>query len=301
MGTSDSERDTPYPKDETVASFIKAHAVGLAAGLLAALVLFWPTLRDLVTTWADDPNYSHGFVVPIIAAALLHADRQKLGELKAERSLWGLAFLAASLLVFALGYTSFTNVLQRFGLWGVFIGSIWFLLGSGVVRAKPFPFFLLCFSIPPPTIVFIPFSSALRQLASRLAAGLLGLLGFETSRAGSILTIGEHQLEVVDACSGIRSLMSILLIAALLAYLLRAGFWKGLLLMVTAVPITVAVNVLRIVLVGLALAAFDIDLTAGIVHSGLGIAVFLVSIVLLYGSWRFYHRICRWRALELAA
>jgi exosortase len=287
--------------EETIASFVKAHAAGLAIAAAGGVILFWPAIRDLARTWAFDPNFSHGFVVPVVAAAILHADRKRLARLRAERSLAGLAFLAASLLVFAAGTTSYTNVLQRLGLWGSLIGSVWFLFGSAVLRAKPFPFLLLLLAIPPPTILFIPFSIALRELASQLAGATLGLLGFDVSRAGSMLTIGENELEVVDACSGIRSLVSIVLIAALLAYLLRSGPWRGLLLMATAVPITVAVNVLRIVLVALGLAAFDVDLSTGVVHAALGVGVFIASILLLYGSWRLYCRIFGWKPREAAS
>jgi exosortase len=302
MPKSDAGGEVLSPAGGTTAvTFVSTHAPTLCLSLLAGLFLFWPTIRDLVHTWATDPNSSHGFLVPVISAAILIADRSRLAATRVEASLAGLSVLLASLLVFALGHMSYTNIFQRLGLWGTLVGSLWFIFGSELLRARPFPFVLLLFAIPPPTIVFVPFSTMLRLLAARLAAGSLQALGLDVVRAGSILTIGEHELEVVDACSGIRSLVSIVLVAALLAYLLRTGVWKGILLMVTAVPITVLVNVLRIVVVALGFAVFDTDLTAGIAHGCLGVGVFLASILLLYSSWRLYRRLFGWREGEAAS
>jgi len=210
--------------------------------------------------------------------------------LSSERSYWGLVVLFLSLLVFSVGYMSFTNILQRLACWGALVGAVGFLLGTALLRAAPFPFFFLLFSIPPPFTILSPIRIGLKGFATRLSADALGLLGMAASPEGNVLAIDDHRLEVADACSGIRSLMAIVSTAVLFSYLFRTGLWKGLALALVAIPVTVAVNVVRVVVIAVLLGKFDIDVTTGASHEILGLAVFVLSLLLLYSSWRF----CDW-------
>jgi exosortase len=287
------------PAEPTLEAFLRAHAPGVLFCVLGGGLLFWPAIRELVGVWASDPNFSHGFLVPAIAAFSLHSRRRQIAVLPARKSLAGLAVLVASLIAFAAGHLTLTNFPRNLGLWGACTGGAAFLCGLKLLRAQPFPFFVLLLAIPPPLILFSPFANGLRGIATELAAASLRLAGVPCLTQGSILSFsGGLEVEVADACSGIRSLLSIVLVAVLLAHLLRSGFWKGCLLTLTAVPITVLVNVLRIDLVSVALVKWGLDLTEGWVHTALGIAVFLASLVLLYASWRLYSRVFGWQKSE---
>jgi exosortase len=187
-----------------------------------------------------------------------------------------------------------TRIIERLAVWGAIVSSLWFLFGARFLRTRPFPYFYLLLCIPPPFFLLSPVRLALKSFATRLASDALVLLGFPARPEGNILAIAEIRLEVADACSGIRSLMAVTATAVLLAYLFRMGFWKGTLLTATAIPITVVVNVLRLVVIAVALTSFQIDLTSGWSHDMLGFAVFGISLSLLFAASRFVEWFFLW-------
>ena len=274
-------------------SFLRANAGALGLAAIGFLLLFRHTIAGLVSAWAEDPDFSHGFLVVPISALVLFADRKRLGSLPVKRSWVGLAALLASLVVFFAGGHTVTDWLERIGLYGSLLGAIWYVLGSRVIRANPFPYFFLLFAIPPPGLLLNPLRLALRQFATQLSSEILLRLGLVAIPEGNTLSLGEHKLEVADACSGIRSLMAILAVAVLFAYLFRTGFWKGFLLTLTAVPVTIFNNVLRIVVVAVALGRFQVDLAEGTAHDLLSLATFSLSVCGLYLSSIFYNWLFR--------
>ena len=257
-------------------------------------LLFWPALVSLWNQWMEDPDFSHGIVIVGVSAALLYAKREELGSLTARRSLVGLGFLILCLLLYAAGHRTMTRVVERLALWGAIVGSLWFLLGARFLLARPFPYFYLLLCIPPPFFILSPVRLALKSFATRLSCDALVRMGIPAIPEGNVLTIGECHLEVADACSGIRSLMAVTATAVLLAYILRMGVWKGALLTATAIPITVLVNALRLVVVAVALTSFQIDLTSGWPHDMVGFAVFGVSLSLLFATSRFVEWFFLW-------
>ena len=294
-----SSPSSPALSEEyTVASFLRRDALWVALAAAAFVALFWTTFRGLMRDWLEDPDLSHGLLIPVIGGVILFSNRRTLRSIAVRRSNAGLLVLLASLGFYFVGCLSFVNVIERFALWGALIGSVWFLLGPAVLAAQPFPFFFLLLAIPPPYFLVLPLRLALKGFATRLSADLLLVLGYPAFPEGNILALGEHRLEVADACSGIRSLMAIISTAILFAYLFKAGPWKCLLLTVTAIPVTVAVNVLRIIVIAVALYTFQVDLTHGAEHELVGFAVFAVSLGLLYGSWGFYRWFFRWKRAE---
>jgi exosortase len=289
----------PHTNGEvTVASYLRHNVLAISIAAAGFVALFWPTLRGLVGYWYEDPDFSHGFLIPVISGVILFANRKDLGDLAARRSMRGLVILVVSIVVLLAGSLSFTNILERLALWGAIVGAVVFVLGPALVRRKPFPFFFLLLAIPPPFFLLTPLRLALKGFATRLSADVLLALGYGALPQGNVLSIGEHRLEVADACSGVRSLMAIVSTAVLFAYLFRTGFWKGAALTATAIPITVAVNILRIIIIAVALVSFQVDLTQGAAHELVGFAVFSLSLGLLYASWRFYDWLFRWNDLE---
>jgi exosortase len=297
MSIQVANRESSVASSETctVASFLRRSRVWVALAALAFAALFWPTIRGLAECWLDDPDFSHGFLIPVIGGAILFSNRARIGSIAERRSTAGLIVLLASLGFYFAGCLSFTNVIERLALWGALIGSVWYLLGPAVLAAQPFPFFFLLLAIPPPYFLLLPIRLALKGFATRLSADALVLVGYPAFPEGNVLSLGEYRLEVADACSGIRSLMAIISTAILFAYLFEAGPWKGFVLTATAIPVTVAVNVLRIIIIAVALESFQVDWTHGAEHELVGFAVFGVSLGLLYASWRFYGWFFRWK------
>ncbi|MBI4603852.1 MAG: exosortase/archaeosortase family protein [Planctomycetes bacterium] len=289
--------------ERSVRAFLRRNAAAVALAIAAYAVLFGPTLQGLARYWAEDPDFSHGFLIPVIALAIVFSSRGTLGAVEARGSAAGLAVLAAAVAVYFAGSITNTNLLERLGAWGAFLGGLWFLLGPELLRRRPLAFALLflLLAIPPPYLLLSPLRLELKSFATRLSADVLGLLGYPALPEGNVLALGDQRLEVADACSGIRSLMAIVTTAILFAYLFRTGWWKGVTLTAAAVPITVAVNVLRILVIAVSLATFEMDLTSGAQHEALGYAVFGASLLLLYGSWKFVDWLFRWRPVERPA
>lgn len=277
----------------SVAALLRNDSAKLPLALAGFVLLFWPAIAELFRYWMESPDFSHGLFVPLISFFILFSNRKELGELPASRSFLGLAVLAVSLAFFFVGRFTFTDSLQRFGLVGSLVGGLWFALGSAVIFAKPFPFFFLFFCVPPPFYHLSSFRLVLQGFVARLTAEILFLFGQPALAQGNVLTVGNAQLEVAEACSGIRSILVIITTAVLFAYVVRTGFWKGLALTLTAVPITICVNVLRLGVLAIVLAEFNVDPTQGPGEKLLGLVLFGLSLTLLYASYRFYDWVFR--------
>ncbi len=282
----------------TIADVIEKHWRSLLVAVAAYVALFWPALVELVGFWNEDPDFSHGFLVPVIAGAILWGNRESLGKLESRSSPVGFGLVGIFLGIFFVGYLTRTNIIQRVGLWGTLASGCWGVFGTALLRAKPFPFFYLLLAIPPHYALLNSVRMSLKGYATMISCDSLNLIGINALQQGNLLVIDQHRLEVADACSGIRSLMAIVATAMLFAYLFRTGAWKGSLLVLTAIPVTILVNVLRILTVAVALVSFDINLASGTVHDMLGMIVFAISMVLLYTSWLFYKWLFRWENPE---
>jgi exosortase len=281
-----------------VADLLRKNTIGLSLAAVAYLVLFWPALEELVGYWSEDPDFSHGFLIPVICGVILWSNRKELGNLSTKPSTLGLIAVGFFVGVFFVGYLTRTNVIQRCGLWGALVSGCWAAFGTALLRAKPFPFFYLLLAIPPHYALLNSIRISLKGYATILSSDALKLLGVDAIPQGNVLVTDGYRLEVADACSGIRSLMAIVATAILFAYLFRTGVLRGSILVATAIPVTILVNVLRIVIVATALVNFDIDLTTGLAHESIGMVVFGISIVALYTSWLFYQWLFRWKPRE---
>ncbi|MGA8761459.1 MAG: exosortase, partial [Candidatus Sulfotelmatobacter sp.] len=218
-------------------------------GLL--LWLYAPTLDHLARQWWHDPNFSHGFFVPLFSAFVIWQERAQLARLSLQPSWWGLFYLAFALCLLVVGQMGAELFLSRFSL-VLALGSLTVLfLGWPFFRAILFPWAFLLLMIPIPAIVFNQITFPLQLLASRLASGTLALLGVPVLREGNVLILSTMALEVAEACSGIRSLMSLATLAIIYGYLMERRVATRLLLALAALPIAVVANSLRIVGTGL--------------------------------------------------
>jgi exosortase len=279
----------------TTGALLARHRPAALLGLLAFVVLYWPVFVGLARSWTEDPDLSFSFAIPVISAVILVRRRKSLAALAARMSPAGLVAVFLALALFLGSYAGYTNFTQRLAAWGTLVGAIWFTLGSVVLRTQPFPFLFLLFAIPPPESAMSPLRIGLKELATRMAADLLTLFGSPASPLGNILVLGDLRFEVADACSGIRSLLAMLASAAIFAYLLDAGWLKGALLLATAIPVTILVNAVRLVVLAGSWQAWDLDLTTGVRHQLLGYATFAGGWALLYASWRFYDWLLAWK------
>lgn len=250
--------------------------------VLVTLALYAPALGRLIRQWYVDPNYSHGFFVPAFSAYLIWNRRQQIAAVKSSPSLWGATLVLGSLGVLYLGSLGSELFLQRISLLGVIAGLIVYFTGWRRLWAVAFPVAFLLFMIPLPAVIYNQIVFPLQLLASRFATGCLETLNlFPVLREGNLLILDSYTLEVVDACSGIRSLTSLLALAMCYSYLTERRFGIRVFLVLAMVPVAIVSNGIRVVITALLVNYFGFRMAEGFMHSFSGWAIFLVSVLLL--------------------
>jgi len=250
------------------------------AGLL--LWLYKPTLTHLVGQWWNDPDFSLGFFVPPFSAFVIWQERSRLARLSVRPSWWGLLFLGCGLSVLIGGQMGAELFLSRFSMLIVLAGLIVLFLGWGFLQALLFPLAFLLLMLPIPAIIFNQVTFPLQLLASKVASTVLPWLGVPVLREGNVIILPKKTLEVAEACSGIRSLMSLTTLAIIYGYLMERRVAVRVLLALASVPIAVAANSLRIVGTGVLAQYWNPDKAQGFFHEFSGWLIFMVSLLMLY-------------------
>jgi exosortase len=268
----------------------------LLAGLLLAglvLALYGPVLKLLVLNWWQDPNYGHGFFVPLFAGYILWQERSRWRGVRRQPSNWGLlAMLGAIGLLMAgsLGAELFTS---RFSLLVLLGGMVLFLAGWEALRAVSFPLGFLFFMIPLPAIIYNELTLPLQLMASRLAVHFLQILQVPALREGNLIFLPNYTLEVVEACSGIRSLMALLALAVAYGYWIQERPWMRLTLIILMVPIAIITNGLRIVGAGVLAYRVTPQAAEGFFHLFSGLLIFLCALFFMLLAHRLLAALAR--------
>ncbi len=257
------------------------------AGLLAAAgLLVWiylPVVASMVQNWWRDPNYSHGFLVPLVSGYLIWRQRQILARLVAGPNPWGLVVIALGLLVWLVGQQAHEFFLRRVSLIPVLWGLCLLRWGWPVARRTTFAFLYLLLMVPLPYMVYDAAAFPLRLVAARLAGEGIRLFGVPVLVEGNVLHLPSVILDVVDACSGIRSLISLMAAGVILAYLMLPNRWLKLVVVVLVPPVAVATNAARVMIAGLLAESFGVDTLEGTMHDTVGWLVFMVAFLVLAG------------------
>ena len=258
-----------------------------AALLLSTLVMimYVSVLSSLARQWWDDPNYSHGVFVPLFAAYVLWSERARLRALPFRPNNFGLVIMLFAIGLLLLGTLGAERFTARFSLMILISGIVVFLAGNQVLRSIAFPIGYLIFMIPLPAMIYYQLTFPLQLWASRLGATGLVALGIHTVREGNLLYLPNCTLSVVEACSGIRSLLSLLAATVAYGYLTEPTIWKRTALAIGSIPIAIVTNGLRLVATGVLSYFFGPTVDSGLVHLALGLGFFalaFVSILLLH-------------------
>lgn len=257
-----------------------SHAVTWAVGLLLPIlvaILYAPVIASMVRQWWSDPNYGHGFFVPVFAGYVLWSARDWWRSLPLRPSNSGLALMLFAIALRILGMLGAELFMARLSLVVLIAGMILFLAGRQTLWSVAFPIGYLLFMIPLPAIVYYQLTLPLQLWASRLGAAGLVALGIHTVREGNLLFLPNCTLNVVEACSGIRSLLSLLAAAVAYGYLAERSMWKRFVLAVTSIPIAIAANGLRLVATGVLSYYFGPGVDSGWVHMTLGLGFFALA------------------------
>lgn len=266
------------PVERTAAGAIRGPELVAWAAVLA--VLAWLYLSNIISMaanwWADD-NYSHGFLVPLISAGLLWRQRAQLARDTAGPDLRGLVVIAASLLVLLLGEMAHEFFLRRVSLVPLLWGLALLAWGWPVAKRCLFAFTYLLLMVPLPYILYDTVAFPLRLVAAQIAAWVLRLTGLPVNVEGNVINLPNVVLDVVDACSGIRSLISLLAVGAILAYLMLPNRWLKVLVAVLVLPVAVVTNALRVTAAGLLAEHVGPQTLEGAMHDTVGWVVFMAA------------------------
>lgn len=257
----------------------------LVAGCLITILLlsiYFHIALKLVTDWYQIADYSHGFLVPFFAAFILWDKRQVIAQTPVTPSWAGLPLVLLGILTVFFGVYGAELFLSRISFVLIVAGMIWMFFGPAILREVRLPLAVLLLAIPFPEIIFNQITFPLQLFASRVASGILPLLGVPVFREGNVIQLPVMKLEVAQACSGIRSLMSLFTLAVFYGYFLERTTGRRWFLALASIPIAVAANALRIVGTGLCVQYWDPAKGEGFFHEFSGWVMFVISLSFLY-------------------
>ena len=258
------------------------------AGLVAAL--YGPLLTQMVVQWWQDPDYGHGFVVPLFVGYVVYQRRHELRQVPLEPSNLGFPVMLGAIVLFLAGTLGAELFVSRSSLLFLFGGMILFFAGWKMLRAVAFPLVFLVLMIPLPALIYNQVTFPLQLLASRLASNSLELFGVPVLREGNVLVLPNYSLEVVEACSGIRSLMSLIALAVAYGYFVEKRLWARITLVVLMVPIAVASNALRVVGAGIVTYFWGPQYAEGFFHFFQGWLIFVSAVAcMIFVHWMLTH------------
>jgi exosortase len=260
------------------------------APVLAALiaVLYAGQMKGLASEWASSPDASYGAALACVAVAVAWQRRRSFA-LAADSNappIAGLLVLASGVLCYLAGSLGADLFLTRSSLIVVLGGLIWFLAGGPAVRVMAAPLLFLLLAIPLPALVVNAVTLPLQLVASRIAESTMGLAGVPVYRDGNVLQLPSTLLQVADACSGLRSLVSLGALGVLIAWATPTSAARRTAIVAAAVPIAIAMNGLRIAATGIACEIWGREMASGGWHTFTGWVTFVVSLWLLVQSSR---------------
>jgi exosortase len=249
---------------------------------LLLAICYAPVLVALVRTWSGDADMGHAFAVPIFAAYIAWKKGDRIADLTPTPNWWGLAVMLWAGLQLYLGTLGAELFLTRTSLALSIIGAVLLLGGTNYVRIFRFPLFLLFFMVPIPAVIYTEITFPLQLFASRVAESTIDLLQIPVYREGNVLTLPQQTLNVVEACSGIRSLLTLTFLSLIYGYFCEKRTWVRTVLFFSTIPIAIIANAGRVTITGI-VSQFNPELAEGWFHEAQGWVIFMIGLAILVG------------------
>ena len=265
----------------------------MAAALVGAalLLVYWPVIRGLVDAWSTDDNYSHGFFIVPLAAYFAWERRTKIAATLIKPSWFGLIVVAGSLLLLVAGLLGAELFLSRVSIIGALAGTVLFLFGWPMLRVLLFPLAFMLLMVPLPAIIFNKIAFPLQLLASNVGERSISAMNIPILREGNVLVLANATLEVAEACSGIRSLVSLFTLGIVFGYFVDRRPWVRAVIAASAIPVAILANGLRVASAGVAAHYFGKAGVEGLFHEFSGWVVFVLAFVMMFALQRLLHRL----------
>ena len=276
LASAQSHADTLDPKREA----LSWSTIAWFGGLL--FIAYAPILYALVKNWYDDEDMGHGFFVPLIAGYIAWQKRDELAKLVPKPNWWGLAIVIYGVVQLYIATLGAELFLSRTSFVITLIGMVLLLGGREYLRALSFPLFLLFFMVPIPAIIYNRITLPLQDIASRFADAALALLGYPVLREGNIVELPSKRLDVVEACSGIRSLLSLTFLSLVYGYFFEKRRWVRTVLFFSTIPIAIVANGGRVTVTGI-LSEINPEYAEGFFHEMSGWVIFMIAMSIMIG------------------
>ncbi len=258
------------------------------------IAAYFPILKHLVEQWSDDPDVGHGFFVPVVAGYIIWQRREQLAAMEWRPAWWGIALMVWGGVQAYVGMLGAELFLQRTAFLISLVGLLLVLGGKAMVKELAFPLLLLPFMIPIPTVVYNRITFPLQLFASRVAENLLGLINIPVLRDGNVLELASQRLSVAEACSGIRSLLSLSFLSLVYAYFFDTKVWMRWALFLGVLPIAILANAGRVTVTGI-LSEYNTELAQGFFHELEGFIIFAIAFAMLYVLHLLINWVYRWK------
>jgi exosortase A len=247
------------------------------------LLLYYPVITKMVADWGIDDNYSHGYLIPAIVGYMIWSIRKDLKDIQPAPINLGLVLLICGLCQLLVARVGSEYFLQRTSMILVLFGLSLFLMGKKFTKKASFPMAYLFFMIPFPAIIWDKIAFPMKLFASYLAVKVISFIGIPIFREGNILHLANTTLEVADACSGLRSLTSLLALSAALVFFTEHSKSRKWLLFLSAVPIAILTNIIRLTVTAGLASKYGEKVAQGFLHEFSGWLIFLLGLAMLMG------------------
>lgn len=257
--------------------------IGLAvlAGLL--VLLYFDIISLLIGQWLGSEEYSHGIMIPFVSAFLIWQRKNELAKLPFEGSRWGMALAALGLALYFVGELAALYAIVEYSLLLILMGGVWAVVGGRMFAKIWVPLFFLFFAIPLPEFLYRGLSTKLQLLSSWLGVSFIRLCDISVFLEGNVIDLGAMQLQVAEACNGLRYLFPLTSVAFMCAYFYQAAFWKRAVIFLSSIPITILMNSFRIGAIGVMVEYWGKSMAEGFLHDFEGWIVFMGCTAILVG------------------
>lgn len=255
------------------------------AVIAAAATLFALAFRDAILvmadTWFGRPEYSHGVLIPFIAAFLVWQRKDELERVEFRGAWAGLALVLAGLLLHVVGHVATLYVIQQYSMLLVIYGVVLSLTGWAAFRLLWMPLLVLVFMIPLPQFLLANFSAQLQLISSQIGVWFIRLFGISVYLEGNVIDLGQYKLQVAEACDGLRYLFPLMTLGFMMAYFYQAALWKRVIVFLSSIPITIVMNSFRIGVIGVTVEHWGVRMAEGFLHEFQGWVVFMASAAIM--------------------